>query len=75
VDYITKEDLIAHTTDIKEHINLKLDPIRGDVDTLKKTVFGKTGANGMARTVNILQWGYGLFALGIGVLIHKVFIL
>lgn len=75
MDYITKDDLKDQTTAIKEHIDLKLVPIKDNVDTLKKTVFGKTGANGMARTVNILKWSSGLLAMGVGVLMHKLFIL
>jgi len=72
---IDKEDLKQHTEDIKEHIGLLLAPVKKDVNTLNKTVFGKTGSNGMARTVIILQWASGLITTVIGILIHKIFIL
>jgi len=75
MEYITKDDLKGHTKDIKEHISLVIDPVKKDVEILQKTVFGKTGSNGMARTVSILKWASGLIAAGFGILIHKIFIL
>ena len=53
----------------------KLAPI---VDTLKshqKNLSGIKGSDGLVGAVKVLQWGYGLGAVGFGVLIHKVFIL
>lgn len=73
MDHITKDDLKDHTASIKEHISLKLEPVNKTLDGHQKTLYGRTGSNGLAGSVKVLKWGYGLFTLGLGVLIHKVF--
>jgi len=67
------EVLDRHTALIKEHISLKMQPVNKNLDTLNKTVYGRMGSNGLAGSVKVLKWGYGLFTLGLGILIHKVF--
>jgi len=58
---------------IEKYFDSKLAPVIENQKALQRTVYGKTGSNGLTGAVKVLKWGYGLLTLGIGVLIHKVF--
>jgi len=66
VDHITRKDLDEaldrHSTSIKEHFSLKLEPVNKNLETLNKTVYGRMGSNGLAGSVKVLKWGYALLA-------------
>jgi len=67
------EALAKQRNDIEQLFDSKLAPIVENIKGLQITVYGKTGSNGLAGSTKVLKWGYGLFTLGLGVLIHKVF--
>jgi len=47
---------------IKEHINLKLEPVNKTLDAHQKTLHGMTGSNGISGSIKVLKWGYALIA-------------
>ncbi len=69
VDPVTRTDLDnaleKQSADIKEYLNLKIEPIEKDVDGHARTLYGKNGNNGISGTVTILKWGYGLLVIGL----------
>lgn len=67
------EALKDHQGNIEKLFAAKLDPIAKTLDGHQKTLYGATGLNGLVGSVKVLKWGYGLFTLGLGALIHKVF--
>ena len=67
------EALKDHHDNIEKLFDAKLAPITKTLDGHQKTLYGKTGSNGLTGSVTVLKWGYGLLTLGIASLIHKVF--
>jgi len=68
---ITKTDLIELKDDIKDHIDMKIQPIIEDIKGHDKVLFGKDGRNGVVGDVNnikasgrTIKWiaGGGLFS-------------
>ena len=47
MDYVTKEDLKALSTDIKEHIDLLIKPIVEKQNGMETILIGKTKINGL----------------------------
>ena len=52
---ITKADLIELKNDLKDHIDLKLNPHVQDINGIKVTLYGKEGRNGLVRDVNDIK--------------------
>jgi len=77
VDPITREDLDKALAKQQENIeklfDAKLAPIVKTLELHQKTLYGRTGSNGLAGSVKVLKWGYGVLTCSIGALIHKVF--
>jgi len=55
---VTKEDIENLKADIKEHIDLRLEPIVTDVNGHKITLYGKDGRNGVVKDVNDMKGGF-----------------
>jgi len=60
---------------LEKYFDAKLAPMVETLTFHKKTLYGMKGSNGLVGIVKVLKWGYGLYAVGLGVLIHKIFIL
>lgn len=77
MDYVTKEDLKDHTTDIKEHISLLINPITKEQTETKTILSGHSGINGLVgRMKSIgtnLKMIYGLLLLVFGFLTKLFF--
>lgn len=56
------EALEKQRTHIEQLFDAKLSPIVENIKTLQKTVYGRTGSNGLAGAVKVLKWGYALLA-------------
>lgn len=69
------EVLAKQRNDIEQLFDAKLTPVVENIKGLQKTVYGRMGSNGLAGAVKVLKWGYALLTMGLGVLIHKIFIL
>jgi len=76
---LTRKDLDEasekHQATIEKLFDAKLAPVVKTLEAHQRTLHGRTGSNGLAGSVKVLKWGYGLLTMGLGVLIHKVFIL
>ena len=69
------ESLEKQEKRIEKLFEAKLEPVIKNLERHEKTLFGKDGSGGLVRAVIILNWGYGLGAIVLGILIHKIFIL
>ncbi len=69
------EALEKHQASTEKLFDAKLAPVTKALEAHQKTLYGITGSNGLVGSVKVLKWGYGLFTLGLGILIHKIFIL
>jgi len=67
-----EEALDRQALSIKEHINLKLEPMNKTLDAHQKTLYGRTGSNGLAGSIKVLKWGYALLA-GVMIFFAKSF--
>ena len=52
---ITKADLLEMKNDLKDHIDLKLEPVVTAVNGMKVSLYGKEGRNGLVRDVNDIK--------------------
>lgn len=59
--------------DIKEHLDLKIEPMEKEIDVHSRTLYGKSGSNGISGTVTVLKWGYGLLVIGLIFMAKKFF--
>jgi len=77
MDYVTKEDLKALSTDIKEHIDLLIEPIKKRQDDMETILIGKSKINGVVgrlRSAVINLRVVYVFLLGaIGLLVKLLF--
>ena len=46
----------------EKHLDAKLAPMADNVKCLQRTVYGRTGSNGLTGSVKVLKWGYALLA-------------
>jgi len=66
------EALTKQRADIEQLFDSKLSPIVENIKSLQRTVYGKTGSNGLTGSVKVLKWGYALLA-GVMVFFAKEF--
>jgi len=76
VDPITRKDLDEalekHQASIEKLFDAKLAPIVKTLEAHQKTLYGRTGSNGVAGSVKVLKWGYALLA-GVMIFFAKSF--
>lgn len=69
VDPITRDDLDKalnkQSKDIKGYLDLKVEPMGKEIDGHSRTLYGKSGSDGLSGTVTVLKWGYGLLVIGL----------
>jgi len=74
MDYVTKEDLKDHATDIKEHISLLINPIIKEQKETKTILTGTTGINGLVGRIKSigtnLKMIYTLLLIVVGFLVR-----
>jgi len=56
------EALAKQRSDIEQLFDSKLSPIVENIKGLQRTVYGRTGSNGLTGAVKVLKWGYALLA-------------
>ena len=68
---ITKRDLEQHERNMKSYIDLAVKPVANDVASMKLTLYGKEGRNGVVGDVTdlkasrrVIKWVIGLFGSG-----------
>lgn len=66
------EALAKQRNDIEQLFDAKLTPVIENIKGLQRTVYGKTGSNGLTGSVKVLKWGYALLA-GVMVFFAKSF--
>jgi len=73
---LTRKDLDDALTkqraDIEQLFDSKLSPLVENIKGLQRTVYGRTGSNGLTGSVKVLKWGYALLA-GIMIFFAKEF--
>lgn len=47
---------------IEKYFDSKLAPVIENQKALQRTVYGRTGSNGLTGSVKVLKWGYALLA-------------
>jgi hypothetical protein len=52
---VTRADIEAMKNDIKDHIDIKLEPITDDINGHQITLYGKEGRNGLVGDVNDIK--------------------
>jgi len=57
---------------IEKLFEAKLAPLAENIKGLQRTVYGKTGSNGLTGSVKVLKWGYALLA-GVMIFFAKSF--
>ena len=45
---------------IEKYFDSKLAPVIENQKTIQRTLYGKTGSNGLTGSVKVLKWGYAL---------------
>lgn len=65
---ITRKDIDEILEKQEKHIeklfDAKLAPLVKTLESHQRTLYGKTGSNGLAGSVTVLKWGYALLAGG-----------
>lgn len=46
----------------EKYLDAKLAPVIENQKALQRTVYGRTGSNGLTGSVKVLKWGYALLA-------------
>jgi len=66
------EVLAKQRNDIEQLFDARLTPVVENIKGIQRTLYGRTGSNGLTGSVKVLKWGYALL-VGVMIFFAKEF--